>query len=59
MPNVSSDGKYVPPSRRGNAASQDMAPSVMKRNTGRRRQAPNMNSQEDFPTLGGPAPTVD
>ncbi|XP_067936614.1 protein CDV3 homolog [Watersipora subatra] len=57
MPNVSSDGKYVPPSRRGAAAAQ-LAPVSVKK-TQRKRVAPNMNSQEDFPTLGAAPPPVD
>ena len=54
MPNVS-EGKYVPPSQRNTSA---LTPVSVKKTT-RRKVAPNVNSQEDFPTLGAAPPPVD
>ena len=58
LPNVTG-GKYVPPSRRGGGATTtELEPVSLKRPT-RKKVAPNVNSQEDFPTLGAAPPPVD
>lgn len=56
IPNVTADGKYVPPSKR--FGSSDLKPVTIKR-VGRKKQAPNITSQEDFPTLGAAPPQID
>ena len=49
----------MPPSRRGGGATTtELEPVSLKRPT-RKKVAPNVNSQEDFPTLGAAAPPVD
>lgn len=61
-----SGGRYVPPSLRGAAASSassrtasgDLAPISIKKPQ-RKKVAPNLASQEDFPTLGSAPPPVD
>lgn len=52
LPNVKS-GKYVPPNMRNQSASSEVTPRAHLR---RKKEAPNLQSEEDFPTLGGPAP---
>ncbi|GFS20234.1 CDV3-like protein [Elysia marginata] len=44
-------GKYVPPAQR--AAAMSSASSHPMANSRRKKEAPNMNSEVDFPTLGG------
>lgn len=54
-----SGGKYVPPSRRGQADAPMEKVSIKKSGGGRRKVAPNISSQEDFPTLGEAPPPLD
>lgn len=56
MPNVTG-GRYVPPSMRGGGA-RELEP-VSVRKPQRKKVAPNVNSQEDFPTLGAAPPVID
>lgn len=49
-------GKYVPPSMRagmGGSASSSDSPGSARPTPRRKKTAPNVNSEEDFPTLGG------
>jgi len=50
-------GKYVPPSQRGGAASSGSTmasgPTLPAHIRNRKKTAPNIKSEEDFPTLSG------
>ncbi|XP_062588539.1 protein CDV3 homolog [Saccostrea cucullata] len=46
-------GKYIPPSMRGGAMSTSSTDSPARPTPRRKKAAPNLSSEEDFPTLGG------
>ncbi|XP_013399590.1 protein CDV3 homolog [Lingula anatina] len=49
--------KYVPPSLRGSAAAGPViTPVSLAAQRRKKKEAPNLRSEEDFPTLGGEAP---
>jgi len=55
LPNTQG-GKYIPPSMRGQPAAGSGPASGPKPRRGKPKHAPKLDSEEDFPTLGGPAP---
>jgi len=54
-PEAKSTGKYVPPAMRGNTSSSGGGGGGGGRPSRSKKSAPNVNSQEDFPTLGSVA----
>lgn len=50
-------GKYVPPGARAAQSSTAMTPTRLTAGVRKKKTAPNLQSEDDFPTLGGGAPT--